>query len=72
MVRTVKDRSQMDREDIFWRCERCFRVRRCCHRRYTPAHDENLNLAGSITREAESTTHIYARTEANSVRERRR
>ena len=49
----MKDRSQMDREDIFWRCERCFRVRRCCHRRYTPAHDENLNLAGSIGHEAE-------------------
>ena len=34
-----------------------------------PAHDENLNLAGSRTRRVVKTAHTYVRTEGRSVRE---
>ena len=72
MVHTVKDRRQIGKATYILKMGEMLQSTEVLPARYTPKHDENLNLAGSIGHEAESTMHMYSRTEGNSAREGKR
>ena len=53
MVHTVKDRRQIGKATYILKMGEMLQSTEVLPARYTPKHDENLNLAGSIGHEAE-------------------